>query len=151
MIKQKPKTKFDVEKFLINNVDQLPILQEFINEIETNRKQDSDFLPDSLEEIGLLLKNDGFDALIKNYSKVMENDIIIYKTNYKDFEDGIRLFKNLLSNSNKIFYLTGPFALMNKDKILKKYSFIKDIIDFQDNEAIDLILPTIGKKRKSAK
>ena len=95
-----------------------------------------------------LLKNDGFDALIKNYSKVMENDIIIYKTNYKDFEDGIRLFKNLLSNSNKIFYLTGPFALMNKDIILKKYSFIKDIIDFQDNEAIDLILPTIGKKRK---
>ena len=49
MIKQKPKTKFDVEKFLINNVDQLPILQEYINEIETNRKQDSDFLPDSLE------------------------------------------------------------------------------------------------------
>lgn len=60
MIKQKPKTKFDVEKFLINNVDQLPILQEFINEIEINRKEDSDFKPDTLEEIGLLLKNDGF-------------------------------------------------------------------------------------------
>ena len=60
MIRKKPKTKFDVEKFLINNVDQLPILYSSIQEIEANREKDSDFLPDSLEEIGILLKNDGF-------------------------------------------------------------------------------------------
>ena len=84
MIKQKPKTKFDVEKFLINNVDQLPILQEFINEIETNRKQDSDFKPDTLEEIGLLLKNDGFflDGNLDHYLYQFDgNKINSYKLN----------------------------------------------------------------------
>ncbi len=84
MIKNKPKTKFDVEKFLIRNVEQLPILQEFIDEIETNRKQDSDFLPDSLEEIGLLLKNDGFflDGNLDHYLYQFDgNKINSYKLN----------------------------------------------------------------------
>ena len=98
MIRKKPKTKFDVEKFLINNVDQLPILQEFINEIEINRKEDSDFLPDSLEEIGLLLKNDGFflDGNLDHYlyqfdgnkiNKYQLNSLARYLKESKGFDE----------------------------------------------------------------
>ena len=60
MIKQKTKTKFEEEYYLIVHLDQLPKLQESINEIESNRRNDSDFKPDTLEEIGILFKNDGF-------------------------------------------------------------------------------------------
>ena len=94
-----------------------------------------------------LLKNNDFNKSLSLYSKIMDNDIIIYKVNYKDFEYGIRLFENLLKNSNKKFYLTGPFALMNKESILLKYPFIDDIIDYQDNKAIDSIFIPVGKKR----
>ena len=60
MLKQKIKTKFDVESYLLENLEQLPILDSSIKEIKANKENNSDFKPDSLEEIGLLLKYDGF-------------------------------------------------------------------------------------------
>ena len=95
-----------------------------------------------------LLKNDDHISFIKNYENIIKNDIIIYKTNYKDFEYGIRLFKNILLNTNKKLYLTGPFAIMNRKKILEKYSFVEEIFDVQDRESIDLIFNDLGKKEK---
>ena len=109
----------------------------------------SDYLLNRGYETNLfLLKNNDHVTLIPKYHKIMENDIIIYKTNYKDFEYGIRLFKNMCSNSHKKVYLTGPFALMNKDRILKKYTFIADIIDIQNSDEINQIFPKLENKVK---
>lgn len=95
-----------------------------------------------------LLKNDCHISLIDRYSSIMENDIIIYKTNYKDFEYGIHLFSNLLRGTNKRFYITGPFATMNKERILNKYDFINDIIDIQSNKEVNDIFADLGIKIK---
>lgn len=95
-----------------------------------------------------LLKNDDHVGFMKTYSDLMENDIIIYKTNYKDFEYGIRLFENVLkNNSNKKFYLTGPFSIMNKKRILEKYDFIEGIINTQDKEEVDKIFRDLGQSK----
>lgn len=95
-----------------------------------------------------LLKNDDHLSLISTYDKIIENDIIIYKTNYKDFEYGIALFENVYKETNKKIYLTGPFALMNKERILKKYNFIEGIIDIQNREDINQIFPDLENKIK---
>ena len=95
-----------------------------------------------------LLKQDDYITLISKYSEIMENDILIYKTNYKDFEYGIRLFENLFSESNKKIYLTGPFALMNKDKIIKKYNFVTGVIDIQNSKEINQIFLDLESKVK---
>ena len=94
-----------------------------------------------------LLRNDDHVSLIKQYNEIMGNDIIIYKVNYKDFEYGIKLFKELLKNSSKKFYLTGPFAIMNKERILKKYSFIDGIINTQNKNEVDSIFKDLGVKK----
>lgn len=93
-----------------------------------------------------LLKNDTQEYFIKNTKNILDSDIIIYKTNYKDFEYGIRLFENLLKGKNKIFYLIGPFASMNKDRILSKYSFVDAIIDIQNNQELEKCFEIIGTK-----
>lgn len=95
-----------------------------------------------------LLKNDDHLSLISTYDKIIENDIIIYKTNYKDFEYGIALFENVYKETNKKIYLTGPFALMNKERILKKYNYIEGIIDIQNSEDINQIFPDLENKIK---
>ena len=95
-----------------------------------------------------LLKNDDHASLISKYKNIIDNDIIVYKTNYKDFEYGIRLFENICKNTNKKIYLTGPFALMNKDRILKKYTFITGVIDIQNSEEINQIFADLGNKVK---
>lgn len=95
-----------------------------------------------------LIKENDHIALIDKYSDIMKNDIIIYKTNYKDFKYGISIFEKLLYNSNKKFYLVGPFATMNRDRILKKHKFVNDIIDIQNNEEVDKIFVDLGEKIK---
>lgn len=95
-----------------------------------------------------LLKNDSHITLISIYDKIMENDIIIYKTNYKDFEYGIGLFENMFKKTNKKIYLIGPFAFMNRERILKKYPFIEGIIDIQNSDEINHIFPDLGNKIK---
>ena len=95
-----------------------------------------------------LLKKDDHVSLITKYHKIMENDIIIYKTNYKDFEYGIRLFENLCREYDKKIYLTGPFAIMNKERIIKKYNFVTDVIDIQNSEEINQTFPDLGNKVK---
>ena len=79
-----------------------------------------------------LLEQNNYVELNNNIDSILKNDIIIYKTNYKDFEYGIRLFENIIKKSNKPFYLIGPFSIMNKNSIKEKYPFITDIIDIQD-------------------
>ena len=66
----------------------------------------------------------------KVLGKISEEDIIIYKVNYKDFEYGIRLFKNIKYKYPNIkIFLMGPFAILNRKNILNKYPFIVDILD----------------------
>ena len=97
----------------------------------------SDYLLNRGYETNLfLLKQDDHISLISKCHKIIENDIIIYKTNYKDFEYGIRLFENLCREYNKKIYLTGPFAIMNKERIIKKYTFVTDVIDIQNSVAL---------------
>ena len=73
-------------------------------------------------------------------------DIIIYKTNYKDFEYGIRLFKNLLIKQRKKFYLIGPFACINCQRIKEKYDFIDEIINIENEQVIHDCFPQTGEK-----
>ena len=99
-------------------------------------------------ELGIL-KNDDYAYNRKELKKILENDIIIYKTNYKDFEYGIRFFKNIKEKyADKKIYLTGPFANLNKERIEKKYDFIQDIINMQDINEIDNAFPIIGNTIK---
>lgn len=96
-----------------------------------------------------LLEKDNYAQLIDNIDSILKNDIIIYKTNYKDFEYGIRLFKNIIEKNNKPFYLIGPFSIMNKDSIKEKYPFITDIIDIQEGSVekyFDIVGPSVEKK-----
>lgn len=96
-----------------------------------------------------LLEKDNYAQLIDNIDSILKNDIIIYKTNYKDFEYGIRLFENIIKKRPKPFYLSGPFSVMNKNSIKDKYPFITDIIDIQDESienSFDIIGPTIFKE-----
>ena len=95
-----------------------------------------------------LLEKNNYVDLINNIDSILKNDIIIYKTNYKDFEYGIRLFQNIITKTNKPFYLVGPFSIMNKDSIKEKYPFITDIIDIQDTNIekhFDIIGPSVEK------
>lgn len=93
-----------------------------------------------------LIKNNDHIKLISIYDKIIENDIIIYKTNYKDFEYGINLFKNIFQETNKKIFLTGPFAIMNKERILKRYNFIDGIIDIQNAYEVNKEFPDLEKK-----
>lgn len=96
-----------------------------------------------------LLEKDNYAQLIDNIDSILKNDIIIYKTNYKDFEYGIRLFKNIIEKNNKPFYLIGPFSIMNKDSIKEKYPFITDIVDIQEGSVekyFDIVGPSVEKK-----
>ncbi len=96
-----------------------------------------------------ILKNDDYIVNRKLIKDILKNDIIIYKTNYKDFEYGIRFFKNIkeLFVDKKIF-LVGPFANLNTERIKEKYSFIEDIFNMQDIEQVEKIFPKIGKSIK---
>lgn len=98
-------------------------------------------------KIYLLRQDNCFDILYK-YNEIVNKDVIIYKTNYKDFEYGIRIFENLMKGLNKKFYLVGPFAVMNKEQILKKYNFITNIINIQDKKELEDIFSTIGEPKK---
>ena len=94
-----------------------------------------------------VLKTDDFAYNREQLNSMLLNDIIIYKTNYKDFEYGIRLFKNLTEiYPEKKVYITGPFANLNEDRIRNKYNFIEEIFNMQDIEKIDQIFPKIENK-----
>ena len=93
-----------------------------------------------------LLRNNDHNMLINNLKSILSNDIIIYKTNFQDFEYGIRLFYNLLKNTNKKLYLIGPFAVLNKERILKKYDFIESIINIENIDEVNNIFKDLGKR-----
>lgn len=96
-----------------------------------------------------ILKNDDYAYNTLQVADILDNDIIIYKTNYKDFEYGIRFFENLKRiYSNKKIYITGPFANLNKENIKEKYDFIEDIFNMQDVDEIEKIFNITGEKVK---
>lgn len=91
-----------------------------------------------------ILKNDDFAFNRNQIKKILANDIIIYKTNYKDFEYGIRFFEYIQKlYPNKKIYITGPFANLNKNRILNKYQFIDVIFNIQDMNDIEILFPII--------
>ena len=108
----------------------------------------SDFLLTKGYNVKLgILKNYDFTYNREQLKSILSNDIIIYKTNYKDFEYGIRFFKSLKEMyPEKEIYITGPFANLNEKRIKSKYSFIKEIFNMQDIEMIEKIFPTIEEK-----
>lgn len=107
----------------------------------------SDFLLNRGYNVKLgILKNDDYTYNRNQLEQILENDIIIYKANYKDFEYGIRFFKNIKENyPNKKIYVTGPFANLNEERINEKYDFIEKIINMQDIDEINTTFPIIGK------
>lgn len=94
----------------------------------------------------LLLSNTDYGQNIKTINLLNKEDLIIYKTNFKDFNYGIELLKNIASKLNKKIILVGPFAVLNKAKILKNYNFIRDILDIQSLCKLDNSFPIIGDK-----
>ena len=91
-----------------------------------------------------LLSNTDYGINFNALKNIKSNDIIIYKTNFKDFNYGIELFKNILANKQNKFILTGPFAILNKNRITEKYPFISDIIDIQTTCNLNSMFPVIG-------
>lgn len=91
-----------------------------------------------------ILKTDDYSYNRDQISHIIENDIIVYKVNYKDFEYGIRFFKNIKDfYKDKKIYITGPFASLNSDRILNKYHFINGIINIQDSNQIATFFPKL--------
>ena len=78
-------------------------------------------------EVRLLKQFDHFNNY-EAFSTALEQDMIIYKTNFQDFEYGIRFLKNIYLKKNIPIILIGPFACLNKERILKKYDFIHMIL-----------------------
>lgn len=109
----------------------------------------SDFLLNRGYDVKLgVLKKDDFSYNREQLNRILANDFIIYKTNYKDFEYGIRFFEELKKNyPQKSIYITGPFANLNENSIREKYSFINEIFNMQDIETIERIFPKIGKDK----
>lgn len=75
-----------------------------------------------------VLKNfdhyENLDAL----SDAIGKELIIYKTNFQDFEYGIRFFENIWKKRKMPIILIGPFACLNKSVILEKYPFVDRIL-----------------------
>ncbi len=109
----------------------------------------SDFLLNRGYNVKLgVLKIDDFVYNRTQINNILANDIIIYKTNYKDFEYGIRFFKNLKEiYPNKEIYITGPFANLNANRIKESYKFINGIFNMQDIETIEKIFPTLKEQK----
>ena len=107
----------------------------------------SDFLLNKGYSVKLgILKIDDYSNNRKLINDIIENDVIVYKTNYKDFEYGIRFFYNIKDlYSNKKIFLTGPFANLNSERIMMKYKFVDGIIDMQNTDEIDKNFPNIYK------
>ncbi len=108
----------------------------------------SDFLLNRGYKVKLeVLKQNDFIDMSDKIDGILGQDIIIYKTNYKDFEYGIRFFENLIKREkDKQFYLIGPFAVLNKERILKKYNFITDIINIQDKNEVENVFRKYNKR-----
>ncbi|MBE6153641.1 MAG: radical SAM protein [Firmicutes bacterium] len=102
----------------------------------------SDYLTNKgyITNIGLL-KIDDFSWNAKYLNQIKKNNIIIYKTNYKDFEYGVRFFENIKNlYPNKKIFLTGPFSNLNEKEIKRKYKYIDGIFDIQNKNDIDMYL-----------
>ncbi len=95
--------------------------------------------------INLLSKTDYYKNL-DGFKNLEQADIIVYKTNFKDFEIGINIVKNLWEKDNsRPIYLAGPFALLNEQSIVEKYPFIKAIINFERPETYSKYFEIIGE------
>lgn len=79
----------------------------------------------------LLTKEDHYSNLKVVY-EIDNIDMIIYKVNYQDFEYGIRLIKSFSAEKNIPVILIGPFACLNKERILEKYPFVTHIFSSND-------------------
>ena len=95
-------------------------------------------------EIRLLHTND-YAVNMKAFEGVEEYDVIVYKANYKDFNYGIELFREIKNKYPNIsFYITGPFCVLNQDRIASKYDFVDKVINIQTTCHISETFPTIG-------
>ncbi len=96
-------------------------------------------------EIRLLHTND-YAVNMKAFEGVEEYDVIVYKANYKDFNYGIELFREIKNKYPNIsFYITGPFCVLNQDRIASKYDFVDKVINIQTTCHISETFPTIGR------
>ncbi len=94
----------------------------------------------------LLLSNTDYGVNLNALKYLNQDDIIIYKANFKDFSYGIELFKNLSKKLSKKIILVGPFAVLNKNTIMKRYEFIEKILDIQTLCNLNDDFPIIGNR-----
>lgn len=92
--------------------------------------------------VNLLRKEDHYSNY-KAFKNALSGEIIIYKTNYQDFEYGIRFFSNLRKHNKKAdIILIGPFSCLNKKSILTKYPFVTAI--YNQNELDSYLTKKLG-------
>lgn len=92
-----------------------------------------------------LMSLEDYGVNMKAFESLKDGDTVIYKVNYKDFDYGIELFRNLKeTHKNLKLILAGPFAILNRDKIEAKYDFVDEILDIQLPETLDERFKVIG-------
>lgn len=91
-----------------------------------------------------LLHTDDYAVNMRAFQGIDEYDIIVYKANYKDFNYGIELFRAIKNiYPNKTLYITGPFCVLNQDRIVEKYNFVDKVINIQTTCHISETFPTL--------
>ena len=91
-----------------------------------------------------LLHTDDYAVNMRAFEGIDEYDIIVYKANYKDFNYGIELFRAIKNRyPNKTLYITGPFCVLNQDRIVEKYDFVDKVINIQTTCHISETFPTL--------
>lgn len=74
----------------------------------------------------LLMKENHY-LNFKASNEMNDVDVIIYKVNYQDFEYGIRFIKGIAQKNDVAIILIGPFACLNKERIMEKYPFVTNV------------------------
>ena len=91
-----------------------------------------------------LLHTDDYAVNMQAFDGIDEYDIIVYKANYKDFNYGIELFRAIKNRYPNIsLYITGPFCVLNQERITSKYDFVDKVINIQTTCHISETFPTL--------
>lgn len=101
---------------LLNNSDNLPVLNGTFKEIMENKEKDSDFIPDSLKAISLLLQNEGFFLIGNSSIPIYRYDEgMIEKYEFKNLRKYLSESKGLSDSSLDVAFNSANYGFIVKD------------------------------------
>lgn len=116
ILKENIGTLSNYEFNLLSNSNNLPVLNGTFKEIRANKEKDSDFIPDSLKSIGVLLKNEGFFLIgTSNNSIYRYDEGRIEKYELKGLRKYLSESKGLPDSSLDIAFNSNNFNFIVND------------------------------------